>query len=441
MRVGPLSFDEIMDRDNPRTPPSGAPAPASTPAAGNAPQDGPEGPQAAFRAALARERGRAASRALPADFRPHVETGEHGGVAATGLVERGSIRSDADLLTAAGLDPDHWELAPGTKRVWCHADRPGEVSIFFAFEEREQDDAVARWLASRFEPPAPAAHTDAPGAPLFIALADLQIGKSDERLGGTPELVARCRSVLSQLQAICREERPSEIVLADLGDICENTASHTHGSQAASNDIPVAEQVRVAARILMAFTVALRPLCDRLTVAGVRSNHGEERLPDGKVNRSGDWGIAVVSLLSDTWELLAPSGPRPDFIVQDALEPGVRVDLGPLPIGLTHGHYAKRVQRMPDWVAQQCGGMRPSVFDGCPVIVHGHFHHLTVQSSRGRLILGCPAMESGSDWVAKASGEWSDPGVLTFRERGGRLADLRILTPSEGMEADPPATL
>lgn len=367
-------------------------------------------------------------RQLPVQFREHVERSESGGTAATGIVIGDAIRSDDDLLRTAGLDPDAWEVVPGAKRVWSKS-RDGSRSIFFAFRRRGADDDTARWLASRIDPIKPAIAADeADGAPLFVALADLQIGKAHERLGGTPELVARCEAVLADLAAVCGREHPRELVIADLGDICEGTSSHTSQSQAAANDIPQAEQLRVAARILMQYIVTLAPLCGRTTVAAVRSNHGEERLADGKTNGAGDWGLMAAGIVADAFDLIG-SGTQVEFRLQDALEAGVRVQLGGMQVALTHGHYAKRISRMGDWVASQAGGMRPSVFDDCPVVVHGHFHHFTAQSSRGRLILGCPAMESGSDWVAKASGEYADPGVLTFRERGGRLADLRIFTP------------
>lgn len=382
-----------------------------------------------IRSAADREATAAANRALPADYRPHVELRDDGGVAATGLVDDTLITCEDDLLAMAGLDPQAWELEPGTKRIWAHNDSDRR-SIYFGFRKRDQHSELATWLASKIEPAKP---TDRPaqtssgsGDPLFIALADLQIGKTD-RLGGTPELIRRCDDVLARLVEQCSQDRPREIVLADLGDICENTSSHTSSSQAATNDLPVSEQLRVAARILMTYIITLRPLTDRMTVAAVRSNHGEERLADGKTN-GGDWGIMAAGIVQDAFRLIGDDDVT--FRLQEPLEAGVRVELGDLAIGLTHGHYARRVDRMGDWVAQQCGGLRPSVFDDCRVIVHGHYHHLTAASSRGRLILGCPAMESGSDWVAKRSGEYGDPGVLTFRERDGHLADLRVITPA-----------
>lgn len=384
------------------------------------------------KAASAEESARQAAE-LPREFRRHVEHDGDGGTAATGLVGRDIIRNDDDLLRLAGFDPLEWEVTPGAKRTWFKSAQ-GAISVFFGFQRRTDGSrAAAELLAGHFDPPTP---TTVPagtvGLPLFVALADLQTGKAGERLGGTPELVARARDILGQLVDLVAAERPSEIVVADLGDICEGTSSHTSTSQASTNDMSTSEQLRVAARLEMEYLVALSPYTPRITFAGVRSNHGEERLASGQANGHGDWGIMTGGIIRDAFDLLVPdAGERPAFVLQDPLEAGLRIEVDGMPVALTHGHYAKTLQRLPDWVAMQAGGARLSPFSDVPVVVHGHFHHFSATSSRGRLILGCPALESGSDWVAKRSGEYSDPGVLTFRVRDGRLADLRVFTPRD----------
>lgn len=95
-------------------------------------------------------------------------------------------------------------------------------------------------------------------------------------------------------------------------------------------------------------------------------------------------------------------------------------------IAMLHGHYAKKVTKLGDWVAQQAGGIRDTNYRDATTVIHGHFHHLTVQESRGRVIYGCPALECGSDWLTRLNGEYSNPGVLTLRVKDGRTCGLRI---------------
>lgn len=362
--------------------------------------------------------------------RPAVRADDNGGVAEA-RVDGATISSDEDMLRLAGLDPTVWELDDGSRRIWAHEDGNGAMSLNFGFRRRHDDKALSAWLESTFAPPEPVSPPSGePGDPMIVCIADLQLGKAGERLGGTQELIMRFHSILAQLRAIVERERPRELIVADLGDSIENVTSHTGSSQAASNDLSVSEQMRVVARLFMEAVTTLSPYAGRTVLAGVRSNHGEERLADGKTNQSGDYGTAIIGMVGDA---LAMLGSTVETITQNPLEPGVRLVVGGMPLALTHGHYAKRVTRMGDWIAQQSGGLRPSVFDGARVVIHGHYHHLTVQESRGRLIIGCPSIESGSDWLTKGCGEYSMPGVLTLRVHDGQPADMRVLTPTEGV--------
>lgn len=362
--------------------------------------------------------------------RPTVRADDDGGVAEA-RVDDAIISSDEDMLRLAGLDPNVWELDDGSRRIWAHEDGDGRMSLNFGFRRRHSDSELSEWLETVFTPPEPVEPPSTkPGDPMIVCVADLQLGKAGERLGGTKQLIRRFHSVLAQLRGIMEHERPSELVIADLGDSIENVTSHTGSSQAASNDLPVSEQMRVVARLFMEAVTTLSPYAGRTVLAGVRSNHGEERLADGKTNRHGDYGTAVIGMVGDA---LAALDSTVETVVQNPLEPGVRMTVGGMPIALTHGHDAKRVTRMGDWVAHQSGGLRPSVFDGVGLVLHGHYHHLTVQESRGRLIIGCPSLESGSDWLAKTCGEYSLPGVLTLRVHDNRPSDIRVLTPTWGM--------
>jgi hypothetical protein len=56
---------------------------------------------------------------------------------------------------------------------------------------------------------------------LVVCWSDLQIGKVDHR-GGVTELVARVETTKQQLFDLVRREKPSQIVVLDVGDLVEN---------------------------------------------------------------------------------------------------------------------------------------------------------------------------------------------------------------------------
>lgn len=382
---------------------------------------------------LKSERDETDNQKLKPDYRPHVELSADGGVAATGLVDAELIKSDEDLLRVAGLDPAFWVVDGATKKIWMHTDSRNRRSIYFGFHKRTQRNELAEWLASKFQGVEAKTIETADGAPLIVCLADMQTGKANEHNGGTVELVKRAEDVLSQLKALCMRERPEHIVIADLGDICEGTSNHTSQSQAAANDLPQSEQLRVAGRIIMEYVTTLAPFTKRVTIVGVRSNHAEERLQDGKVNGNGDYGVSLVKTIGDAIQLFGNI--NADTVTEKPLEHGVSITVDGATIAMFHGHYAKRVEKIGDWVASQSGGLRATIYDRAATVIHGHFHHLTVQESRGRMIYGCPALEGGSDWLTRATGEYSQPGVLTLRVRGGLVGGLRVFEPTEGVRS------
>ena len=380
-----------------------------------------------LRSQLKNDATREANNRLKPEYRPHVEMGATNGTAATGLVSTSLIGNDDDLLRLAGLDPAEWCLDAGSKKIWCHTDDDDKRSIYFGFHKRNKDDAVSAWLAAPFKGVEPVHDTPCEGLPLIVCLADMQTGKAGEAHGGTMELVERCENILGQLKALCERERPREIVVADLGDICEGTNNHTSTSQASTNDLPQSEQLRVAGRILMEYVTTLAPLCAHLTLAGVRSNHGEERLANGQANGVGDWGVALIKTIGDAIELLDGGfRERVTVLTEQPLAHGLALEVEGAHIAMLHGHYAKKVTKLGDWVAQQAGGIRDTIYRDAMTVIHGHFHHLTVQESRGRVIYGCPALECGSDWLTRSNGEYSNPGVLTLRVKDGRTCGLRI---------------
>lgn len=344
------------------------------------------------------------------------------------------------LVERAGFDPAHWTLASRQGGYVTDADGERRRVAVVRREASPEPEAVAKLLASGM-PEYPAVTPPRTGGGAYcLCLADFQTGKAQEARGGTAELVARVRSIIEQARAAVVAEKPAEVFIFELGDICEGNANHTSQSQLAANDFSQAEQLEVCARLILEAIAALAPLVPYLRLVCVRSNHGEERR-GGQVVGRGDFGVLVGRTIAAALELVGGEwAARVRVATQNALETGILTHVQGLPIAAFHGHYAKSEKNLPAWIAQQAGGVGERTAGACyreaRVVLHGHFHHLRIEQSRGRTIIGCPSLEAGSAWVERAQGEYSEPGALALRVRAGRLLGIELLTPTAGMTVD-----
>lgn len=344
------------------------------------------------------------------------------------------------LVERAGFDPAHWALAPRQGGYVTDANGRRQRVAVVRQEASPEPEVVAKLLASAMPEYPAVTPPRTEGGAYCLCLADFQTGKAQEARGGTAELVARVRSIIEQARAAVAVERPAEVFIFELGDICEGNASHTSQSQLASNDLSQAEQLEVCARLILEAIAVLAPLVPYLRLVCVRSNHGEERRSGQSVGR-GDFGVLVGRTIAAALELAgAEWAGHVRVVTQNALETGILTHVQSLPIAAFHGHYAKSEKRLPEWIAQQAGGVGEHTAGECyreaRVVLHGHFHHLRIEQSRGRTIIGCPSLEAGSAWVERAQGEYSEPGALALRVRSGRLLGIELLTPSDGMTVD-----
>lgn len=343
------------------------------------------------------------------------------------------------LVEQAGFDPRQWALAPRQSGYVTGSDGRRQRVALVRHEASPEPEAVAKLLASAMPEYPAVTPPRTEGGAYCLCLADFQCGKAQEARGGTVELVARVRSIIEQARTAVAAEKPAEVFIFELGDVCEGNANHTASSQLASNDLSQAEQLEVCARLILEAIAALAPLAPYLRLVCVRSNHGEERRGGQTVGR-GDFGVLVGRVIASALELAGGEWTgHVRVVAQNALETGVLTHVQGLPIAAFHGHYAKSEKNLPAWIAQQAGGLdggAGACYKKAAVVLHGHFHHLRIEQSRGRTIIGCPSLEAGSAWVERACGEYSEPGALAFRVRAGRLGPIEQLTPTAGMAVD-----
>jgi hypothetical protein len=262
---------------------------------------------------------------------------------------------------------------------------------------------------------APKVEADRPKT-LVVCLSDFQVGKSDS-LGGTQETVNRVMTTLKRItEWIQAEGSYEEIIIADVGDVCEGFWNVT--AQQQTNDLSLTDQIRVAQRLMAEAVAMLAPLCTRMTYVSIPSNHCAVRTGKGNDNRASSPDDDFGLLISDTIQAIM-SGREPfshvNFAKPQKWEEAVTVETADgTAVGFTHGHLAGSQAKIPSWFRDLAFGHRSGLHEAS-ILVHGHFHNFGVSLvGDNKFIIGCPTADNGSSWFTNRTGDATDPALLTF---------------------------
>lgn len=262
---------------------------------------------------------------------------------------------------------------------------------------------------------APKVEEDRPKT-LVVCLSDFQVGKTDS-LGGTQETVNRVMSTLKRItEWIQAEGSYEEIIVADVGDVCEGFWNVT--SQQQTNDLSLTDQIRVAQRLMAEAIAMLAPLCTRMTYVSIPSNHCAVRTSRGNDNRANSPDDDFGLLIADTIQAIM-SGREPfshvNFAKPQKWEEAVTVETADgTAVGFTHGHLAGAQAKIPSWFRDLAFGHRSGLHEAS-ILVHGHFHNFGVSLvGDNKFIIGCPTADNGSSWFTNRTGDATDPALLTF---------------------------
>lgn len=262
------------------------------------------------------------------------------------------------------------------------------------------------------------------GGAFVICPSDLQVGKGDYGLDHH-NLAERVMWSWARAEAFCREYRPSEILIAELGDSIENINSTS--SQRGTNTLALTEQVRLARRLLLEGIKRLAPLTPKLTYAAVPSNHGSVRIgPKSPENHVlDDYGIEIAEQLRDVVEN-SPALSNVTVVVPELPNETLLVEVAGTNIGMAHGHQANSADGLGKfWQGQSHGRLPLSEAD---IALFGHWHSLRVQQSgNARWLMVSPSSDNGSSWFTSRTGEKSDTGMLTFTVQDAHWENLAIL--------------
>ena len=361
---------------------------------------------------------------VPADLRPGVEFDGTTGIATTeGLTNQPNFD---DFLRERGYDPAEYEVVGNTVRTsqWQRYDGEWLTSYRFQFRKRTLGQDLPILLAEARKKIKVNKLPKAEDKALVILWSDLQVGKVDYR-GGSDKLIERVELTKIRLKNLIREQKPSKIIFADLGDTIEGFSNTADMAQLQSNDLSIMEQVDLSITFAYDTIRSIYELVPDITYASVGSNHCQWRVGKQQVGKgTDDWAIFIgrqLARLAEAQDLnirfLEPQ-PWDESLAIDVFDDQFHV------LGVVHGHQAGgRPENVPDWWRKQSFGKQP--VSDATVLVHGHWHHLRVTElgstphGHSRFLISASTLDNGSNWFRKQSGEDSVPGLVTFvLERG-----------------------
>lgn len=335
-----------------------------------------------------------------------------------------------EFLISKGLIPSEWEYSFKFSE-WEQRTKDNEMHVLHAFKVsgRRKANYVSPEITETYlnvirnweitEP----ATKDTTGASFIICPSDLQIGKVDWN-GGTNETIEAVMKSFIKAAKYCVENKPSEIVIIDAGDIVENIYSTS--SQLGTNDLGLPHQVSVAFELMLAGIKLLAPLAPTIRYVAVPSNHGSHRVgfkqPAGAVHE--DWGLMlarIISIAAESMETLRHF----EVVTTEDYYDSLGFETNNTKIGVVHGHQTGTADGIGKWWAGQSHGEMPTA--GAHILITGHWHSFRVQQSGNkRWVMVCPSSDRGSSWFTNSRGERSETGMLGFSTKGNEWWDLQI---------------
>lgn len=339
-----------------------------------------------------------------------------------------------EITRVTGLSiPDHRQVELSQVRYWGD---PGAPYVYCRFvitdrvaepEQLDIDDLVRAVKTVRSKKPPVPCNTE---RALIVAWADLQTGKVGSR-GDTESLVDRVLSKLDLLDDYAKQAKCDSAYLIDVGDCVESFENVA--SQGFVNDLSHPEQLRVARRLFTEGAIRLARRHSKLTCVSVPSNHGRWRRGKDALGRPGDdYGIEILTAVSDAFKLNPDAFGHVDFVVPDVWQETLALDVYGTILAVTHGHQVRRPELIPSWWAGQVHGGQPAA--DADILLTGHFHITRIQptgrsahTGRAKWWIQAPTLDNGSDWWRLLKGDDSDPALMVFTVDANGWDNMRLL--------------
>lgn len=265
----------------------------------------------------------------------------------------------------------------------------------------------------------PLDHTEE--AAFVVSINDIQLGQSYN--GGskatTEQFHTFIEGVLARISELISLGRNlTTLVIIGGGDLVEGCV--IYGNQAFSLDLDRKQQVEGIIALLLHTLDTLAPLFDEVIVLAARGNHGENRI-DGKYTTLHDnddthaFEMAKLALSRD------PNMQHIHWVIAES-EAGVAVPVFDWILATTHGDiYAKGVtgatidKKAHNWMKNMALGREKfGLLGQAHVLITHHYHHDKMSDWGSCFWRQTPSQDRGSPYFEQATGEYSEPGMLTF---------------------------
>ena len=373
------------------------------------------------------------TRQVPAGWEPGVVWDGKKGTLTTDTVYE-NPEDWSDLLRARGLDPDKYEVVGDTIR-WCSYDgwkreNPEDTAtstICYSFKaelrlKRPAQTVDLEELYKEVRKKKPSNKKVPTGDSTFLVnLSDWQVGNRDG--GGVERQAMKIAELVDAIPDRIADLRRGgadigHIAIVGLGDLGEGTCGH-YPAQQFRIELDRREQLKLVRRGIRDIVMNIAPLSEKITVAAVGGNHGENRGLNGKAfTTTGD--NDDVAVFEQIAEIFAANPSTYGHV-------GFRLPLERLTLSLelsghivafTHGHLSKpsgnAAQSMWNWWKDQTlGRAHPGVADA-DILIAGHYHHLNIKEQEGRAVFVAPSLVAVGEYFQDTYGVKTREGTLSM---------------------------
>jgi hypothetical protein len=261
---------------------------------------------------------------------------------------------------------------------------------------------------------------------LVMPVGDWQIGKGDgDGLEGSVARVeASFDSVLDRV-ALLRKAgyEIGGLLVCSLGDLGEGCDGF-YAQQTFNIELDRRDQNKIVRRLARNLLIKLAPEFERVTVAAVAGNHGENRKGGKSFTSNNDNDdVAIWEQIAETLSVNPDLYGHIKWLIPRG-ELSVSVQVGSQILGLAHGHQARGGDVGKWWASQTLAGLNTA---SANMMLYGHWHHFKmVEVAKGKWTLGIPAQDGGSDWFSETSSN-SSTGQVCFLMSDNGWSELAIV--------------
>lgn len=340
----------------------------------------------------------------------------------------------SDLLRARGLDPEKYEIVGDTIK-WCSYDgwkreNPEDTAtscICYSFkaEIRLKKSTPTVDLEELYKEVRKKKKTTKKvptgDSTFLVCLSDWQVGNRDG--GGVERQAEKIADLVDSIPDRIADLRRAgtkigHIAVVGLGDLGEGTCGH-YPAQQFRIEVDRREQLKLVRRGIRDIVMNIAPLSDKVTVAAVGGNHGENRGLNGKAfTTTGD--NDDVAVFEQVAEIFAANPSAYGHV-------GFRLPLEKLTLSMemsghvvafTHGHLSKpsgnAAQSMWNWWKEQALGRAHAGVADADILIAGHYHHLNIKEQEGRAVFIAPSLVAVGEYFQDSYGVKTREGTLSM---------------------------